>query len=101
MGKVKGTDVGIVLGVVVFFILLGTFVYPILEGWTYIQSFYFSVTTLATVGYGDLHPTTEVSRIFTTFYILIGVTMAVSSFSFLGSRRLDRRVEKKVRKKQV
>lgn len=101
MNKHGATDAAAVLGTVIFFILVGTIVYPMLEDWNYVQSLYFSVTTLATVGYGDLHPTTDISRLFTTFYILIGVTMAVSAFGFLGSRRLTKRVEKKEGKKSA
>ncbi len=33
---------------------------------------YFSVSTLATVGYGDLHPTTPLSKVFTMVYIVLG-----------------------------
>ncbi len=51
---------------------IGTVVYRFLEEWTWIQSFYFSVVTLSTVGYGDLHPTSDASRLFTAFYILGG-----------------------------
>jgi voltage-gated potassium channel len=54
-------------------LFVGTIFYHYAEGWSYISSFYFSVTTLTTVGYGDLVPTTETSRLFTSFYILTGV----------------------------
>lgn len=58
----------------VFAILLtGAIVYRNIEGWSWVDSFYFSTTTLTTIGFGDLHPTTNASKIFTMFYILVGV----------------------------
>ena len=35
--------------------------------------FYFSFTTLTTVGFGDFHPRSSVERIFITFQMMIGV----------------------------
>lgn len=51
----------------------GTFFYRFVEGWTWIDSLYFSIITLTTVGYGDLSPTTPISKLFTCFYIISGV----------------------------
>lgn len=39
----------------------------------YIQSFYWTVTTLTTVGYGDITPTTNIARIYTMMVMLLGV----------------------------
>ena len=80
-------------------IVLGTVVYKFLEGWTWIQSFYFSVITLSTVGYGDLHPTNDVSRLFTAFYILLGVAIALSALAVIGKNYLETR-EKKILEKR-
>ena len=33
------------------------------------------------VGYGDLHPSTSMSRAFTCFYILVGVTFVFASIA--------------------
>lgn len=47
------------------------------EGWTPIDSVYFVTVTTTTVGYGYLHPTTDKSRIFTIFLILLGTTFVI------------------------
>lgn len=76
-------------------IALGTAVYHLLEDWSWIQSFYFSVVSLTTVGYGDLHPTSDASRLFTALYILVGVAIVLASLGVIGANYLRRR-EKKI-----
>lgn len=62
------------LGTAAFITLItGTVFYHIVESLTWVDSFYFSVVTLATVGYGDITPHTDLGKLFTAFYILIGV----------------------------
>ena len=46
-----------------------------MEDWSWVDSFYFSAVTLTTVGFGDLSPTTTVSKLFTVFYIFIGISL--------------------------
>ena len=62
----------------VLIIFSGTFVYHYLEGWSYIDSFYFSVVTLTTIGYGDFSPQTDEGKLFTVLYIIIGIGMILS-----------------------
>ena len=50
------------------FVLTGTLFYWRFEDWTFIESFYFCVVTLTTVGYGDFSPTTAGTQIFTIVY---------------------------------
>lgn len=54
-------------------IAVGTWFYARQEGWSVVDSLYFTVMTLTTVGYGDLHPTTPASKLFTVFFVLIGI----------------------------
>jgi hypothetical protein len=35
---------------------VGTWFYHTVEGWSWVDSFYFTMVTLATVGYGDFSP---------------------------------------------
>lgn len=79
-------------------IILGTIIYHYMEDWSWITSLYFVVATLATVGYGDIHPTNDASRLFTVFFILIGVTVAVSSISVIGTKYLAKREAKIIHK---
>lgn len=71
-------------------LVVGTFSYHYLEGWDWNESFYFTVCTLTTIGYGDLHPTTDASRLFTAIFALAGVGVALASFGMLGTLYLRR-----------
>ena len=68
---------------------VGTVVYTILEGWSVLDSLYFSVVTLATVGYGDLHPTTDLAKIFTIGYILTGIGIVAAFASEVAKHRVE------------
>lgn len=59
-------------------LMIGTLSYHYLEGWSVIDSLYFSVVTLTTIGYGDFSPQTDAGKIFTILYIVIGIGMILS-----------------------
>lgn len=77
---------------IIFLIGLGTVVYHKLEGWSAIDSAYFTVVTLATIGYGDLVPTHNVSKMFTIFFVFAGVGMFLFAITIFAERYFDRRV---------
>ena len=52
---------------------LGTVGFHLIEGWSLVDSLYFTVVTVATVGYGDLHPAGGVGRLFAVFFIIVSV----------------------------
>jgi hypothetical protein len=72
-------------------IAIGTLVFHRLESWNWIQSFYFSVVTITTVGYGDFAPTNDQSRLFTAIYILVGVSVGLVTLTAIGTEILRRR----------
>lgn len=76
-------------------VLAGGLFYARVEGWTFFQGIYFSVITLSTVGYGDLSPTTFGGRLFTIFYVLVGVGIIVSLAGQMASHLIAARVEKR------
>ena len=61
-----------------FIVLLGATLYHWLEGWTWLDSFYFVIVTLTTIGYGDLSPTSSLTKAITIFYALNGVAILLT-----------------------
>ncbi len=86
--------------IVLSWIIIGTFLFHSLENWTYAQSFYYSVTTLTTVGYGDFTPTTDLSRVIASLYMLIGVTITLGAFGYIGSNYITRREDRAEKRAQ-
>ena len=53
--------------------MLGSFGFMVVEGLSFADAFYFSLVTIATVGYGDIHPATQAGKIMAVFLIVMGV----------------------------
>lgn len=75
-------------------ILSGTLFYSSFEGWSVVDSFYFSVVTLATVGYGDLAPKTVGGKLVTIVYIFVGIGVFVAVASHLARDLITARKRK-------
>ena len=54
---------------------MATVVYRLAEEWSWVDSFYFSAVAVTTVGFGDLSPTTDATKLFTVFYIFMGISL--------------------------
>src|SRR4030042_737687 len=61
------------VGLLLIVIFAGTIGYRFIEGWPLVDSLYMTVTTISTVGYGEVHPLSTAGRIFSILLILGGV----------------------------
>jgi Ion channel len=77
-------------------VALATVVYHWLEDWSWVDSLYFSVVAVTTVGFGDLAPTTDAAKLVTVAYIVIGLSIVAS---FLNAR-LGRRAQRMANRRQ-
>ncbi len=71
-------------------ILTGAVFYHSVEGWSWLDSAYFSVVSLTTVGDATRAPTTGLSKVFTMVFSVSGIALMLAFLSRLGSYR-DRR----------
>lgn len=79
----------------------GTIIFHSMEDWTWIQSFYFTIVTMTTVGYGDLTPSSDKTRLVTAIFILVGVAIGAGIISFYGSNVVRNRIEKRAENKST
>jgi hypothetical protein len=88
---------GIVLAIV---LTIGTLFYWRVEEWSLLDSLYFSVVALTTVGLGDLAPETSAGKVFTIIYLISGVGLMMAFATAIVQRsRLWTRVEARVTKR--
>ena len=88
-------------------LFLGSLGYVLIEGWSFFDALYMTITTLTTVGYGEIHPLDQAGRAYTMVLILAGVGVMLYIVgalarvvvegeiqAALGKRKIRRRVQK-------
>src|SRR5262249_16720633 len=77
-----------ITGLVAFSIFIGTIGFVWVEGWSLFDSFYMTLMTLTTVGYGEVHPLSFHGRLFASLLMMIGVTTVFVSIAIMGDTLL-------------
>ncbi len=88
-------------------IAIGTSGFVLIDHYPPFDAFYMTLTTMTTVGYGEIHPLSHAGRVFNSFLIIFGVTtifIAVGAMTqsiielefgdLIGERRKKRMIEK-------
>jgi len=78
-----------VLGIAGTVVGVGTVFYRLVEDLRWIDSIYFCVITLATVGYGDISPTTNAGKVFTMAYVVVGIGVFVALVTTTAHHLID------------
>lgn len=60
------------------------------EGWRPIDALYFSVVTMATIGYGDFSPSSDAGKVFTMIYAFLSIGVFVAFNAKIVSFTLNR-----------
>lgn len=98
-------ELRIIITSITLILVFGTLGYILLEGWNVLDSFYMTIISITTVGYGEVHPLDEKGRIFTIFLILGGMSVLAYSVHYFGQTLIEgelrnlfgrRRLERKI-----
>lgn len=89
-GRVKG-----LLAFTTGMILWASVFYHYVEGWSWLDSIYFSVVTISTVGFGDFSPETAAGKVFTMVYIIVGLGVFVTAATTVADTILSQEDDKK------
>ena len=97
------------LGVFAAVVFIGVAGFMVIEGWSVLDSLFMTVTTISTVGFGEVHPLSTTGRMFTMMLILMGVGTLGFAFAsivdflveghllgLLEGRRMNRSIEQLV-----
>src|SRR5579872_4103387 len=92
---------------IVFTLAVGTVGFTLIDKYPPFDAFYMTLTTMTTVGYGELHPLSTAGRVFNSFLIIFGVTsiliaigamtQSIIELEFgdaIGKRRTKRMIDK-------
>ncbi len=88
-------------------VIIGTAGFHFIEGWPWFDGFYMVLTTITSIGYGEIHPLSHAGRLFNTFIIITGVglvllfiggaSQALLEFELqtvFGRRRMEREISR-------
>jgi voltage-gated potassium channel len=74
MSRYRGRLI-ILLGILVLTFVMGTAGFVLIDHYPVFDAFYMTLITVATIGYGEIHPLSFAGRVFNSFLIFFGVTI--------------------------
>jgi len=97
----------LVFAALVALVMIGVLGFHFIEGWTLFDGFYMVLTTITSIGYGEIHPLSHTGRLFNSFVIITGVGLVLLLVggasrtllefelqSVFGRRRMDREISR-------
>ncbi|MFH0885192.1 MAG: potassium channel family protein [Candidatus Micrarchaeota archaeon] len=85
VSEIKALTIPIVTLVIIY--VVSILFFHTVEGWNFLDAAYYTTVTLATVGYGDFHPTTDLGKVGAIILIFTGVSTALYVITHLGLLR--------------
>ena len=76
-GKISLRNILFLIGILVVLLGFGSLGFVWLEGWDFFDALYMTVTTLSTVGYGEIHPLSHTGRLYNMVLILAGMGVMI------------------------
>jgi voltage-gated potassium channel len=91
----------------VLLVIVGISGFHFIEGWSFFDGFYMVLTTITSIGYGEIHPLSHAGRLWNSFVIIMGVGLVLLLVggasrtllefelqSVFGRRRMDREISR-------
>jgi len=69
-----------IVGLLGIILVVGTAGFVLIDGYSWFDGFYMTLTTIATVGYGEIRPLSTAGRVFNSFLIMFGVSALFLAF---------------------
>jgi len=82
-------------------VLYGTLGYLLVEGWSLTDALYMTVTTLATVGYGEVRPLDASGKLFTISLIVLGVVALAASIDAVAGALVSGELQAAIRRRRM
>ena len=90
---------GVAIAAIFIFGVLGTYIIAqgggfSMKNMTLLDSAYFTIVTMSTVGYGDITPVTPTARLFVIVLIAVGLSIFLSLVTLISGEFVNTRLEK-------
>jgi Ion channel len=82
-------------------VLYGTLGYLLLEGWSLTDALFMTVTTLATVGYGEVRPLDTSGKLFSISLIVLGIIALAATFDAVAGALLSGELQAALRRRRM
>ncbi|MFH2202476.1 MAG: potassium channel protein [Elusimicrobiota bacterium] len=90
-----------ILGSLFTVLALGTAGYTLIEGWPLFDALYMTVITLATIGFGEIHPLSNTGRAFTIMLSISGLGVVAYSFSAITAYIVEGGLSETLRRRRM
>ena len=82
-------------------LVIGSLGYVLIEGWSFFDGLFMTITTLTTVGYGEVHPQSMAGRAYTMVLILAGVGVMLYIVGALAKVLVEGEIQTALGKRKV
>lgn len=82
-------------------LVLGSLGFVLLEGWNFFDALYMTVTTLTTVGYGEIHPLSRLGKAYNMVLILTGMGVLLYLITSLARVVVEGEIHKALGKRKL
>ncbi len=84
------------IGILMLFIVIGTFIFHIVENWSLFTSFYFTAVTISTIGYWDITPLTNIGKIVAVIYGFMWAPLFIGFTGLLFQSKFQKMIKSSI-----